>query len=419
MKYFIEDKQMQITEHLTRRDFVKAVGLGAAAIATAGCQQGASRTSGRAVGDRPNFVIIFTDDQGYEDVGCFGSPLIRTPNLDRMAAEGMKFTDFYVASAICSPSRAALMTGCYPPRVGITRVLFPRDKGGLDPEETTIADVLKTRGYATACIGKWHLGHLPQFLPTRQGFDYYFGIPYSNDMRYGEGDPTLADKYRGGDVPLMRNEEIIELPANQETITKRYTAEAVNFIAKNKDKPFLLYLPHTMPHIPLHASEQFRAKSRRVLYGDVIEEIDFGVGRILAALKEHGLDENTLVIFTSDNGPWLSKALHGGSALPLRGGKFTTFEGGMRVPCIMRWPAKIPAGSVCSEPCATIDILPTLAQLAGVALPQDRIIDGKDIWALMTGAPGSKSPREAFYYYKGERLEAVRCGKLKLALQKT
>ncbi|MFP6668382.1 MAG: sulfatase [Pirellulales bacterium] len=381
----------------------------------------------------PNFVIIFTDDQGYQDIGCFGSPKIKTPNLDRMAGEGMKFTDFYSANAVCSASRAALLTGCYPPRVSISGVLFPRHKVGLHPDEITIADLLKQRGYATACIGKWHLGHKPEFLPTRQGFDSYYGIPYSNDMTI---DPTmdLADgcvlrqgmtaerirqeKPKRNWVPLLRGAKVIEYPVDQSTLTKRYTDEAVQFIKTNRSKPFLLYLPHTMPHIPLFASPQFKGSSARGLYGDTIEEIDWSTGQILETIKSLGLDEQTLVIYTSDNGPWKLPNGRGGNAEPLRGYKFQTYEGGMRVPCIMRWPGKIPAGKTCSEIAATIDMLPTLAKLAGTVAPSDRIIDGRDIWPLMSGTKDAKTPHDAYYYYRGTTLQAVRSGKWKLRLEK-
>ena len=379
---------------LSRRDFLRAMAGGAAAASLP------TWALAEAAGERPNFVVIFTDDQGYQDVGCFGAPKIKTPTLDRMAAEGMKFTDFYVAASVCSPSRAALLTGCYPSRTGVTRVLFPRDKTGLKTETKTIAEVLKTRGYATACIGKWHLGHKPPHLPTFRGFDSYFGIPYSNDMR-----PT----------PLMRNTETVEEPANQATLTQRYTEEAVTFLKANKAKPFFLYLPHTMPHVPLAASERFKGKSARGLYGDVIEEIDWSTGEILKAIKELGIDSRTLVIYTSDNGPWLSKKAHGGCSLPLRDGKFSTYEGGMRMPCIMRWPGKIPAGTLCSEMALTMDFLPTLAKLAGADLPAGYELNGKDISALMT-RPGAKTPHEAFFYYRGTTLEAVRSGKWKAIL---
>ena len=404
------------TSDLTRRGFLRALGVGMASLAVPGCTSGNQRTSG----SKPNFVIIFADDQGYQDVGCFGSPNIETPNLDRMAAEGMKFTDFYSAASICSPSRAALMTGCYPPRVGITKVLFRRDNIGLNPKEVTIADVLKGQGYATSCVGKWHLGHLPEFLPTSNGFDSYFGLPYSNDMDGIKGKDRNLDRawrekdYSPWGVPLMRDKEIIEQPAVQTTLTERYTDEAVSFIHKNKDKPFFLYMPHTMPHVPLFVSNDFYVKDVFKAYKATIEQIDHSVGRVFAALKKAGVDKKTLVIYTSDNGPWLSKKHHGGSALPLRDGKFTTYEGGMREPCIMRWPGKIPAGKVCTEVCGTIDVLPTFAKLAGAPLPSDRVIDGKNIWPLMAGKSGAKSPHEAYFYYRGTTLEAVRSGRWKL-----
>ena len=353
----------------------------------------------------PNFVLIFTDDQGYQDVGCFGSPKIKTPNLDRMAQQGRRFTDFYVGSPVCSASRASLMTGCYCARVGVTGVFFPnRSHRGLNPAEITVAEVLKTKGYATACVGKWHLGDEDAFLPIRQGFDSYFGIPYSNDMS------ITRDGKRG--PPLMRDAQIIEHSANQATLTKRYTEEAVRFIRTNKDRPFFLYLPHTMPHVPLFASEKFKGTSARGLYGDVIEEIDWSVGQVLDTLRELGLSENTLVIFTADNGPWLSKGANGGCALPLRDGKFTTWEGGMRVPCIAYWPGKIPAGTTCDEIAATIDVLPTFAKLAGAKVPDDRVIDGRDIWPLLSGQAGATSPHDA-YFFRGQ---AVREGKWKLHL---
>lgn len=376
----------------------------------------------------PNFVIVWTDDQGYQDLGCYGSPDIATPNLDQMAAEGVRFTDFYAAAPICSPSRAALMTGCYPPRTGVTRVLFPNDDTGLSRDYATIAEVLKKQDYSTACIGKWHLGHKPEFLPTRRGFDYYFGIPYSNDMpidpeaRLADDivlrESATVDTIRSGsggkcDAPLMRNEEVIEYPVEQSTLTQRYTSEAVDFIIRNRERPFFLYLPHTMPHVPLAASPQFAGKSKRGLYGDVIEEIDWSMGRIMETLKELQLDENTLVLFTSDNGPWLAYTEEGGCAKPLRDGKFTTYEGGMREPCIAWWPETIPAGTVCSEVASTMDLMPTLAKLAGAPLPEGQAVDGKDIFPLLT-EPGAESPHAAFCYFAGDRAESVRCGKWKL-----
>jgi len=359
----------------------------------------------------PNFVIIFTDDQGYDDVGCYWTPKgapgyekIDTPALDTMAQEGVKFTDFYACAPVCTPSRAGLMTGCYADRVGLGKVLGPKSTKGLNPDEVTIAELLKRRGYATACIGKWHLGHHSQFLPTRHGFDYFFGLPYSNDMV-----PAI----------LMRNEEVIfnenTLPRNQ--MTQMSTEEAVNFISANKDRPFFLYLAHAMPHVPLWVSEAFRHKSRRGLYGDVIMEIDWSVGKVLEKLKALGLKQNTLVIFTSDNGPWLKYKVEGGKAYPLRYGKATVFEGGQRVPCIMRWPGKIPAGSVCHELAAAMDVYPTLALLAGASLPRGRVIDGKDIWPLMSGAPDATSPHEALFYIIDNQVLGVRKGQWKYILK--
>lgn len=376
----------------------------------------------------PNIILIFADDQGYQDMSCFGHPKIKTPNMDRLAAEGRKFTDFYSVNPVCSASRAGLLTGCYPTRVGIQGVLFPNAKIGLNPKEITIADLLKAKGYATACIGKWHLGHLPEFLPTAQGFDSYFGIPYSNDMGYDpkmkraknivlrDGvtvEKLLKAKGRHPQAPLMRNEEVIEVPSDQRTLTKRYTEEAIKFISSNKTGPFFLYFPHTMPHIPLFVTEKFKGKSAGGLYGDVIEEMDWSVGEILKTVKSLGIDENTLIVYTSDNGPWLSVGDRGGSALPLRGGKFTTYEGGVREPTLMRWPGKIPAGTVCSEVASSIDLLPTFAKLAGSEAPTDRVIDGHNIWPLISGQQDAVSPHPAFFYYRGNKLEAVRVGKWK------
>ena len=399
---------------MNRREFIKTVGLGAAAVTVQGCAGAARFPAGKSISDRPNFVIIFTDDQGYADVGCFGAKGFETPNLDRMAAEGVRFTDFYVASALCTPSRAALMTGCYPQRIGLPDVLSPkgpkwaigRSEIGINSKELTIAEILKSSGYATACFGKWHLGHHPKFLPTRHGFDEYFGLPYSNDMR-----PENNKEYPP--LPLMEGETVIENNPDQRKLTTLYTERAVKFIEKNKDKPFFLYVPHSMPHVPLYVSDKFKGKSEQGLYGDVIMEIDWSVGQILSTLDRLGIDERTLVIFTSDNGPWLSYGDHGGSAGPLREGKGTTWEGGMREPCIMWWLGKIPAGAVCNELATTMDILPTFSRLAGAKLPSKRI-DGKDIWPLMSGKAGAKSPHEAFFYYNGWQLEAVRSGKWKL-----
>jgi len=360
----------------------------------------------------PNFVVIFADDQGYADVGTFGAKGFETPNLDRMAAEGMRFTDFHAAAAVCSSSRAALLTGCYPQRVGIMGALGPGANVGINEDELLIPELLKTRGYATAIFGKWHLGDAPKFLPTRHGFDEYFGLPYSNDMW-----PLHPTNKSFPALPLIEGDRVINPEVGQEEqaqLTTWYTERAVAFIEKHKDEPFFLYVPHSMPHVPLYVSDKFRGKSEQGLYGDVIMEIDWSVGRITTALAQHGLEENTLVIFASDNGPWLSYGDHAGSARPLREGKATSFDGGVRVPCIMRWPDKIPAGSVCREPAMTIDILPTLARLAGADVPADRIIDGKDIWPLVSGQPGAKSPHDALYFYWIEHLQAVRSGKWKL-----
>jgi arylsulfatase A len=355
----------------------------------------------------PNVVLIYADDLGYGDLGCYGNKVIRTPNLDRLATEGVRFTDFYVAQAVCSASRTALLTGCYPNRVGILGALGPAARHGIHDRETTLAEVLKAKGYATAIFGKWHLGHHPQFLPTRHGFDEYFGLPYSNDM--WPRHPTA----KFPDLPLVEGEKTIELNPDQTKLTTQYTERAVAFIEKNKAKPFFLYVPHAMPHVPLFVSEKHRGKSKAGLYGDVIEEIDWSVGEVVAALKRHGLEQDTLVMFASDNGPWLSYGPHGGSAGPLREGKGTSFDGGARVPFIARWPVKIPAGSVCREPAMTIDLLPTLAKFAGAGQPT-LPVDGKDIGPLLTEPATAKSPQEAYFFYWGQQLQAVRAGKWKL-----
>lgn len=359
----------------------------------------------------PNFVVIFCDDLGYGDIGCFGSKKHRTPNIDRMAREGLKLTSFYVTSGVCTPSRSSLMTGCYPRRVNMHVdnrggwVLFPRATKGLNPKEITIAEVLKKRGYATGIVGKWHLGDQKVFLPTRQGFDSYFGIPYSNDM----GKP----RRNYPPLPLMRNETVIESEPDQRLLTKRYTAEAIKFINANKTKPFFLYLPHTMPHNPIFASEEFAGKSKNGRFGDAVEEIDWSTGEILKAIKANGIDENTLVIFTSDNG---AARRWGGSNAPLSGFKGSTMEGGMREPCVIRWPGKIPAGKTCDALASTIDLLPTFAKLAGGGAPTDRIIDGKEITSIMYHPDTAKTPHEAFYYYFRDQLQAVRSGPWKLHL---
>jgi arylsulfatase A len=395
-----------MSDNMNRRQFLRGLGLTATALALPGCAKNFQWESA----DKPNIVIIFCDDVGYADIGVFGAKGYETPNLDRMAAEGVKFTDFYAAASSCTPSRAALMTGCYPQRVGLPNVIGPKSKVGISDQEQTIAEILKPLGYATACYGKWHMGHQPEFLPTRHGFDEYFGLPYSNDMW-----PNHPTNKSFPDLPLVEGERTIEYNPDQTQLTTWYTERSVRFIEKNKDRPFFLYLPHSMAHVPLFVSDKFKDKSEQGLYGDVMMEIDWSVGQILSTLKRLGIDEKTLVIFCSDNGPWLSYGDHGGSAEPLREGKGTTFDGGQREPTVMRMPDKIPAGAVCSEPASTMDILPTVAKLTGAELPA-HTIDGKNIWPLMLGEPGAKSPHEAFFYYRGFALEAVRSGKWKLHL---
>ena len=370
--------------------------------ALAGCA-----TSTFAAERLPNVVVIFADDLGYADLGCFGSTVHDTPHLDRMAAEGRRFTSFYVAQAVCSASRTALLTGCYPNRVGIHGALGPTATHGIHPDETTIAELLKPRGYATAIYGKWHLGHHAEFLPTRHGFDDYFGLPYSNDM--WPKHPTA----KFSDLPLIEGERTIATNPDQSQLSTQYTERAVKFIEQNQARPFFLYLPHTMPHVPLFVSDKQAGKSRNGLYGDVIAEIDWSVGQVLATLKRLNLDDNTLVIFTSDNGPWLSYGHHAGSSGPLREGKGTAWEGGVRVPCVMRWPGKIPANTVCQELAATIDFLPTLAKLSGADLPE-RKIDGLDISPLMTGEATVKTPHADYWFYWGGELHAIRSGRWKL-----
>lgn len=343
----------------------------------------------------PNVVIIFTDDQGYQDVGVFGSPDIKTPHLDQMAQEGIMLTNFYAAQAVCSASRAGLLTGCYPNRLGISGAFMPNSKKGLNLSETTIAEMLKKINYNTAIFGKWHLGDHPDFMPNKQGFDEYFGIPYSNDM--WPLHPQQGPIFNFNPLPLYENESIIDTLTDQSSLTTQITERSVDFIRRNKDNPFFLYVAHPQPHVPLFVSEKFKGKSERGLYGDVIMEIDWSVGQILTTIKENGLDENTLVIFTSDNGPWLSYGDHAGSALPLREGKGTALEGGQREPCIIYYPKKIKPGRTISTPMMTIDILPTIAALTGAKLPEKKI-DGKNIWDIWTGE-STESPHEAYYYY--------------------
>jgi len=370
------------------------------------------------VNTSPNFVIIFADDLGYGDLGAFGHPTIHTPHLDGMAMEGQKWTSFYAAAPVCTPSRAGLLTGRLPVRTGMCsekrRVLFPDSKGGLPAGEITIASALKNAGYATACIGKWHLGHLHPHRPNDHGFDHYFGIPYSNDMDRVD-DPDYMEvmtipRIDYFNVPLMLDSGIIERPADQTTITWRYTREAVHFIEQNRENPFFLYLAHTMPHVPLFCSKEFKNTSLRGIYGDVIEELDWSVGQILETLKKNNLDKNTLVVFASDNGPWLIFNEHGGSAGLLRGGKGGTFEGGMREPAIFWWPGTVKPGVVASIG-STLDLLPTFCSLAGLPLPGDRTYDGYDISPILDGT--DNCPRDVIFYYRDKDIYAVRKGAFK------
>ncbi|HPA17566.1 MAG TPA: sulfatase [Verrucomicrobiae bacterium] len=358
----------------------------------------------------PNFVMIFIDDMGYGDIGPFGATKQKTPNLDRMAREGVRMTSFY-AAPVCSVSRAQLMTGCYGARISVPGVYPPGNKSGLNPDEHTIAERLKERGYATACIGKWHLGDQPVFLPTRQGFDRYLGIPYSNDMQ--KKSTETGEKV----VPLVRDEKVIELLTEeaQGRIEERYTEEAIDFIRANRGRPFFLYLPHTAVHTPIHPGAAFAGKSANGRFGDWVEEVDWSTGRILDTLRELNLDKGTLVMFSSDNGPWLIKGADGGSAGPLRGGKGSTWEGGVRVPTVVWWPGRIPAGTTCDAVAGTIDVLPTFVALAGGQVPPEPTIDGRDISALFFGGT-RESPREAHYYFAGYNLQAVRQGPWKLAI---
>ncbi|VGO12368.1 Arylsulfatase [Pontiella desulfatans] len=376
--------------------------------------------------EKPNFVVIFSDDQGYADLGCFGGTHVDTPRIDQMAAEGARLTSFYVAAPVCTPSRAALMTGCYPKRIDMAfgsnfGVLLAAEAKGLNPEEITMAEVLKPAGYKTGMFGKWHLGDQPEFLPSRQGFDEFFGIPYSHDIHPFH--PNQKN-YNFPSLPLLEGETVVEMDPDADYLTRRITERAVDFIGKNNDVPFLLYIPHPIPHRPLHVSPPFMKelpeetkeklakensnidyKTRDKIFEQAISEIDWSVGQILDALKKHGIDGSTLVVFTSDNGPAV------GRATPLKGKKGSTFEGGMREPAVIRWPGKIPAATVNDELMTAMDLLPTFAKLAGAAIPSDRVIDGEDIWPVLSGS--AKSPHEAFFFHKGNALAAVRSGKWK------
>ena len=368
----------------------------------------------------PNFVFLFADDVAYDDVGCYGAMRIKTPNIDQLAKDGRKFTSFYAPSPVCTPSRAALMTGCYAPRVGLPAVLYPQANIGLNPDEITLPEVLKTRGYTTACIGKWHLGHLPPFMPNEHGFDYFYGIPYPND--HG----PERSKRNNPPIPLYRNTEIIQQPVDLPNLNDHFIEEAKKFLNENKDKPFFLYLPFVDAHTPWYVAKRFEDKSDLGPYGDAVQEMDWGIGEVMKTLKELKLDDNTLVIFVSDNGPLFKphaelEKLYGpaGTLLPqkhlLRDGKYSTAEGGVRVPMIARWPGKIAAGTESAEIGANFDWLPTFAKLAGAEVPTDRIIDGKDIWPLLA-EDGAKSPHECFYYFANYTLEGVRVGNWKLRL---
>ena len=357
----------------------------------------------------PNVIIIFTDDQGYSDVGCFGAEGFTTPHLDRMARQGMRFTDFYVSQAVCGASRASLLTGCYANRIGMFGAPSHASKHGIHDDELLIPELLKKKGYATAMYGKWHLGYQEKFLPMQHGFDDYYGLPYSNDM--WPFHPTAGDRFPP--LPLIEQNKIIGHNPDQTKLTTDYTNRAVDFINKHSDQPFFLYVAHSMPHVPLFVSKKHDGISEQGLYGDVIREIDWGVGQIMRALRKNKIDDNTLVIFTTDNGPWLSYGNHAGSARPLREGKGTAWEGGQRVPCIMWWPGQIPAGTACNEVAATIDILPTLSEITGASL-SDNKIDGLSILPLMRGESGAKSPHDVYCYYWGKALHAVRSGPWKL-----
>lgn len=399
---------------LTRRRLAQAVA-------------GAVPAFGRAAaapGTRPNIVIIVADELGYGDLSCYGHPSIGTPHLDRLAADGIRFTQFYSASSVCSPSRAALLTGRLPIRTGVTSSLMPWARGGLPSAEVTIATALQQSGYATACVGKWHLGHLPEYLPTRHGFERFFGIPYSTDMsRATAAFPPFVELLRQHPevpgTPLMRDGKVVETEPDQRNLTSRYTAESISVIRESvhAGRPFFLYLPHSFAHVPLFASDRFRGKSLRGLYGDVVEEMDWSVGEIRRTLTEVGVERNSLILFTSADGPWLYQKQEGGSAGPLRGGKGSTWEGGMRVPCVAAWPGRIPPGVVTRAFGTTLDLFPTCLRLAGVPLPSGREYDGFDLGTALFEGGSGRDP--LLFYYAKDDLRAVRAGPWKLHLATT
>ena len=413
---------------MNRREFLKKTAAVAVASTLLGCQTPLWKKRPQS---KPNIVVLFTDDLGYGDLACYGHPTIKTPNIDKMARQGMKLTQFYSASSVCSPSRAALLTGRLPKRTTIEGVVWPNHKSGLPQTEITIARALKQSGYATGCIGKWHLGHRAPYLPTSHGFDSYYGIPYSNDMRIdpkaklvahmpnpenAAQDHANADRFKNKPyLPLMRDDKVVEFPADQANLTQQYTQEALRFIRQKSKQPFFLYLAYTKPHTPLYPSKPFQERSLRGLYGDVVEEIDDSVGQILTELQRQGLDENTLVIFTSDNGPWLSRKLRGGSSGLLRGGKSTTWEGGHRTPCIARWPGVVPPHSVNAGMTSTLDIFPTIMAFAGKNVPDDRVMDGHSLKNVLTD--NAQSPRDTMYFYDSGVLCAVRWKHWKLHLE--
>jgi arylsulfatase A len=373
-------------------------------------------SSASAAAPAPNIVVIFMDDMGYADVGCFGAQGYKTPNIDRLAADGRKFTNFHVSQPVCSASRTALLTGCYSNRLGIHGALGPNSKIGINAKEVTLAELVKQKGYATAAVGKWHLGSLPQFLPTKHGFDQYYGIPYSNDMwpHHPQAKKTFPK------LPMIEDDRVVDeeiTPEDQTHLTHDYTIRGVQFIEKNKDKPFFLYLAHSMVHVPLFVSDKFKGRSGKGLFADVMMEVDWSVGQIMESLKENGLESNTWVIFTSDNGPWLSYGEHAGSAGPLREGKGTCWEGGTRVTGIMKWPGKIPAGTTTDTMMMTIDILPTVAHVIDAKLP-DHPIDGLNCWPIVSGVPDAKNPHEFYaFYYEQNQLQAITSGDGRWKLQ--